>query len=131
MELRFRILAALLALTGLLGFAPGEAWATVSATQTEASVISSHDAADAGLACVADLNLVPDDGSEPIDGTDPSAPQCPMPSGATGACGAGTAVLASSSLELGASLHEARLSLHRYNVREILFAAPFFRPPIA
>ncbi|MGH7458150.1 MAG: hypothetical protein ACREKN_03565 [Longimicrobiaceae bacterium] len=134
MKLRFRFLAALLALVAPLTFTAQGAWAASCAGQmgSETGAVSSLDAAAPGTTCMAGRDMVPAGDSGQGDGNDSGAPHCPtMPMGATGACGAAFALPADSSPEIGLSVLEARPSISPDDVRDLLLAADFFRPPIA
>jgi hypothetical protein len=132
MKLRFRLLAALLALVGLPGFTAGGAWAASCASQMEAETLPAENAVEPGAQCLTTAGLSQADESRQGSGSDSGAPHCPyMPMGAAGACGAALALPAESSPEFELSIPEARLSLPPDDVRELLLAAHFFRPPIA
>ncbi|MBW3570512.1 MAG: hypothetical protein KY467_05355 [Gemmatimonadetes bacterium] len=130
MKLRFRFLAALLALFGFLTSSVQGAWAATCASNMEMGV--SADAASAGPSCSVEAVAFRAPDGHDSDTGGPIAPHCPtMPMGAGGACGAFSAVASDPALPVTTSPVEARLSPHADDVREFLLAGVFFRPPIA
>lgn len=133
MKLRFRFLAALLALIGLLTFSVEGVWAATCASNMEVRpAAGSADQTAQVMSCAAEASAVRGNGAEMPDGNEPGAPHCPsMPMGATGACGAVLALPADVSPQLTSILPEAQLSPRTDRVHELLLAGAFFRPPIA
>lgn len=133
MKLRFRFLAALFALFGLLTFSVEGVWAATCATNMEAgSAAPSADRAAPAQSCSAEAASLRPSGAELPGGNDSGAPHCPsMPMGPTGACGAVLALPADVSPQLTSTLPEAQLSPRTDRVHELLLAGAFFRPPIA
>ena len=128
MKLRFRFLAALLALIGLLTFSVEGAWAAPCATKMEMGSAAPASAQD----CAGEAAALRANDAELPDGSSSGAPHCPsMPMGAAGACGAALAVPAHIPPQLTPSLPGAQLSPRTDSVRELLLAGAFFRPPIA
>lgn len=130
MKLRFRFLAALLALIGLLTFSVQGAWAATCAVETEATTSAADPMGQAPSCAAAAAGLHAQDAELP-GGSGPAAPPCPgMPMGASGACGAVLAIPTDVSPSLALPLAEAQLSPRTDHVRESLLAGVFFRPPI-
>ena len=130
MKPRFRFLAALLALLGLLTFSVQGAWAATCATNMEMGF--SADPASAGPSCSVEAAAAHAPDAKGPDSGGPNSPHCPtMPIGAGGACGAVFAVTSDLALALTASPAEAPLSPRADDIRESLLAGVFFRPPIA
>lgn len=129
MKLRFRLLAAFIALIGLLTFSVEGAWAATCAMKMDPA---SADPAARMQSCSAEAAAFHASDAEMPDGNDSGAPHCPsMPMGATGACGAVLALPADLSPRLAPSLPEAQLSPRTDRVHELLLAGVLFRPPIA
>jgi hypothetical protein len=133
MKLRFRFLAALFALIGLLAISVEGVWAATCAAQMEAgSAAPSADRAAQAQSCSADAAAFRVNDADPAGGSDSDAPHCPsMPMGAAGACGAVLALPADLSPQFAPSLPESRLSPRTESLHELLLAGAFFRPPIA
>ena len=130
MKLRFRFLAALFALIGLLTFSVEGAWAASCAEMGSTDSGVGH--AAQAEPCSPEAAAAHADGADMPHGSDSGAPHCPgMPMGAAGACGAALALPADSSPQLAPSVLEAQLSLRADSVHELLLAGAFFRPPIA
>lgn len=132
MKLRFRFLAALLALVGLLTFSVEGAWAATCTSNMETEPAGGPaDQLTQVMSCSASSAVRGNDAELP-NGNEPGAPYCPsMPMGAAGACGAALAVPADVSPQLTSILPEAQLSPRTDRVHELLLAGAFFRPPIA
>lgn len=130
MKLRFRLLAALFAVLGLLAVSAEGAWAAACAVEVEAE--SATSAATQGERCSLGAAASPGDDAGMPHGSHSGAPHCPaMPMGAGGACGAAAALPADPPSPLIASALEARLSPVQGDLRELLLAVAVFHPPIA
>jgi hypothetical protein len=133
MKLRFRPLAALIALIGFLAVSAEGAWAAACTANMEMGSTSvSASVESQAKQCSADAAALRANGAEAPDGNDPGLPHCPsMPLGAAGACGAALALPADLAPQLAPSLREAQLSPRTNSAHELLLAGAFFRPPIA
>lgn len=131
MKAHFRHLAALLALIALTAIAVQGLWASTCPLDMPSAVSTTEVAGPEG-SCVHAQPAVTS-AANPGQNQGPShAPDCPlMPMGMTGSCGAVVAVPAESTLTLAASLHEVRFPRMQNEVRDLLLATAFFRPPIA
>lgn len=134
MNHRFRFLAALLALIGLLTFSVQGAWAATCAVnmETESSSLAADPLTQAPSCADMGAGAHAEDVDFPDGDSGPAAPHCPaMPMGVAGACGAVLATLSDASPVLTPPLVEAQISPRMDSVRESLLAGVFFRPPIA
>ena len=133
MKLRFRFLAALFALFGLLTVSADGAWASTCAAGMEMeSAAETLRHASQDTYCGAAMAALATTGAE-LPGEDHAGgSECPsMPISAAGACGAALALPGYASPLLESSSPEAESFVPTDDARELLLAAAFFRPPIA
>lgn len=132
MSLRFRHLAALLALIALTVGTVQGLWASTCRMGMPVVAAASAEATAPSGVCTHGMPAAPDGAGSSQDDGPPDAPRCPsMPMGMAGSCGAAIALPAGSAVLLEPSSPEALLPALPNEARDLLLTTAFFRPPIA
>ncbi len=131
MKLRFRFLAALFALLGLLAFVVEGAWASSCPEAAEMEMPAPAVGAIApGASCMAGMALPHADAPADTQDDGSQVPHCPL-GVAAGSCTGAVSLPAESAVSLAPSPEGADLVISPDQARDLLLASAFFRPPRA
>ncbi len=132
MKLRFRFLAALFALIGLLAFVVEGAWASscLEAAEMEMAAAPAIGAVAPGASCMVGMALPHADAPSETQSDGSQAPHCPL-TVAAGSCAGALSLPSESAVSLAPSPEGADLVISPDQARDLLLASAFFRPPRA
>jgi hypothetical protein len=129
MELRFRLLAALFALSSLILLQVEGLWASSACSiETEAPVISEVAESESRLAT---CPMSEDRHSHEQDGNSPKAPDCSLMLIDAGSCMGAVALLSSSDKAASAPAGDERSLASSDHAKDLLLAVSLLRPPQA
>ena len=132
MNLRFRSLAALFALIGLLAFVVEGAWASScpEGAEMEMAAAPAVGAIAPGVSCMVGMAQPHADAPAGTQGDGSQAPHCQL-GVAAGSCTGAVSLPAESAVSLAPSPEGADLVISSDQARDLLLASAFFRPPRA